>query len=343
MDGLEKKKMQGVAQDRQLQELKFIGLLVNGIVHDFNNAIGIIRGYADLALRATSSSDRSYVYLKEIIEGADLSKDLAEKLRVFTKQKKSEFKLINIHSIVEETIKIFEGSGKNPPIPHPEERSEKGSQRSFDPVGPQDDQSGTTVKNAPTGQILKESPAALIDPSTHTTPPRRDRFAQDSAPQAQGEGTTDSPVGLHIQQDIDTTCTAVLADADQIQQVVINLCNNAYDAMCENGGVLKIILKEVDVGASLAEEYEDLNEGRYVKLTICDTGHGMDQEILKQIFEPFFTTKKTGENAGLGLSVVHEIIKVHKGEIIVESHPGEGAKFDIYFPLVNQGYQKLKE
>jgi len=252
MEGLEKEKMQGVAQDRQLQELKFIGLIASGIVHDFNNAIGIIRGYADLALRATPSSDHNHAYLKQIIEGADLSKDLAEKLRIFTKQKKPNFELINIHSIVDQAVIIF-----------------------------------------------KESLAATID----------------------------------LQQDIDTMCTAVLADADQIRQAVINLCNNACDAMCENGGVLKIILKEVDVGASFAEEYEGLNEGRYVKLTICDTGHGMDQKILKQIFEPFFTTKKTGENAGLGLSVVHAIVKGHKGEIIAESHPGEGAKFDIYLPL----------
>jgi len=252
MEGLNKEKMQGAVQNRQLQELKYIGLIANGIVHDFNNAIGIVRGYADLALRATPSSDHNHAYLKQIIEGADLSKDLAEKLRIFTRQKKPDFKLINIHSIVDEALIIF-----------------------------------------------KESLATPID----------------------------------IQQDIDTMCGTVLADADQIQQAVINLCNNAYDAMSENGGILKIILKEVDVDTSFAEEYEGLNEGRYVRLTISDTGHGMDQEILKQIFEPFFTTKKTSKNAGLGLSVVHAIVKGHKGEIIAESHPGEGAKFDVYLPL----------
>lgn len=262
MEGLEKETMQEAAQDRQLQELKFIGLLTNSIVHDFNNAIGIIRGYADLALRATSSGDKCHDYMKLIIEGADSAKALAEKLRVFTKQTKSELKPINIHSIVEETIKNF-----------------------------------------------KESSAVPID----------------------------------IQQDIDVRCTAVLADADQIQQTVINLYNNAYDAMRENGGRLKIILKEVDVSASFAEEYEGLNEGRYVRLTISDTGHGMDQEVLRQIFEPFFTTKKVGEHAGLGLSVVREIIKGHKGEIIAESHPDEGAKFDIYLPLVNEDHKKLEK
>jgi len=252
MEGLDKEKKQGAAQDRQMQELKFIGLIASGIVHDFNNAIGIIRGYADLALRATPSSDHNLAYLKQIIEGADSAKNLAEKLRIFTRQKKPDFKLINIHSIVDQAVIIF-----------------------------------------------KESLAAPID----------------------------------LQQDIDKMCGAVLADADQIQQAVINLCNNANDAMGENGGVLKIILKEVDVGASLAEEYAGLNVGKYMQLTICDTGHGMDQEILKQIFEPFFTTKKTGENAGLGLSVVHAIVKGHKGEIIAESHSGEGAKFDVYLPL----------
>jgi len=252
MEELDKERMQGATPDRQMQELKFIGLIANGIVHDFNNAIGIMRGYADLALRATPSSDHYHAYLKQIIEGADSAKNLAEKLRIFTRQKKPDFKLINIHSIVDEAVIIF-----------------------------------------------KDSLAAPID----------------------------------LQQDIDTMCGAVLADADQIQQAVINLCNNANDAMSENGGILKIILKEVDVGASLAEECEGLNVGSYTQLTISDTGQGMDQEVLKQIFEPFFTTKKADEHAGLGLSVVRAIVEGHKGEIIAESHPGEGAKFDVYLPL----------
>ena len=251
--------------DRQLQrlyEVKCIGLIAGNIIHSFNNVIGVIRGYADLALRATSSRDRSHAYLKQVIEGVDSAKDLAEKLRIFTKQKKPDFRLIGIHPIVEQTIKTF-----------------------------------------------RESLPAPID----------------------------------IQQDIDATSAAVLADAGQIQQMVINLCDNAYDAACENGGIIKIILKEVDVGAFFAAEYKCLNEGRYVKFTLSDTGHGMDQNISKQVYEPFFTTKEIRGNAGLGLSVVHEIVKGHKGEIIVESKVGEGTTFDVYLPLAGNDNEKMGE
>ncbi len=239
----------------QLQELKFIGLLASGIIHDFNNVIGVIRGYAELALRSTSSDNRNYAYLEHIIKEADSAKVLAEKMRIFTRQKKPDFKLINIHSIVERAITTF-----------------------------------------------KESLPAPAD----------------------------------IQQDMDITCQTVLADADQIQRVVINLCDNAYDALSENGGNLKIILKEIDIGASFAEEYERLNEGRHAKLTISDTGHGMDQDILKRIYEPFFTTKEISEHAGLGLSIVHSVIVRHKGEIVVDSKSDEGTTFDIYLPLVDK-------
>ena len=282
MNKSENEKKQLDAQLQQLQELKFIGLIAGGIVHSFNNVIGVIRGYADLALRSTSSSDSNHDYLKHIIEGAYSAKNLADKMRTFARQKKLDLKLISIHPVVKQAIKIFEGSRSFSPTPH--------------------DKSKTTVKNTPTGQIFKESPAAPID----------------------------------IQQDIDTMRATVLADADQIQQVVINLCNNAYDALCENGGILKVILKEVDVGSSFAEGYERLNEGRYVKLTVSDTGRGMDQNILKQIYEPFFTTKKINEHAGLGLAVVDEIVKCHKGTIIVESEPDHGTTFEIYLPAVNQ-------
>jgi len=259
MEELDKNKTQSASQDQKLRELKSIGLIINAIVHSFNNAIGLIRGYADLSLRVTDPDSRGYPYLKNIIDGTDSVKELSEKMRIFGKQEKQDLKVTQIHSIVEEAINLFAMSLASP---------------------------------------------------------------------------------IKIQKNIDATCGAILADADQIHQVVVNLCRNAYHAIRDKEGVIEVILKEINVDASFIQVQRELNEGRYLKLTIKDAGVGIDQDVLGRIFEPFFTTQKTEESAGLGLTVVQGIVKNHQGKIIVESKLGEGATFDIYFPLVNENYEK---
>lgn len=142
--------------------------------------------------------------------------------------------------------------------------------------------------------------------------------------------------------DLADTPLIVLADAGQIEQVLINLAMNATDAMQEGGRLtISVGLEEMD------EEYVALcgydKPGRYALIKISDTGHGMDAETQKKIFDPFFTTKGIGEGTGLGLAISYAIIKQHSGYIKVYSEPGKGTVFNIYLPLCAEAASPKKE
>ena len=142
--------------------------------------------------------------------------------------------------------------------------------------------------------------------------------------------TLSPSIKVHTQFSADLP--AVSADATQIHQTVLNLAANAVQAMGLDGGRLGVRLEAVTVDAALARTCADLHEGRYIRLSITDTGPGMDPAILDRIFEPFFTTKPAGQGTGLGLSMVHGIMQNHAGAVTVESAPGEGTTFHLYFP-----------
>lgn len=144
------------------------------------------------------------------------------------------------------------------------------------------------------------------------------------------------PVSIEIRSMLDKECGVVIADGSQIHQLVINLGTNAYHAMKESGGKLHIGLVQVEVDESLAASEPDLHEGPYAKITVADTGHGMDSSTLHRIYDPFFTTKDSGQGTGMGLSTVHGIVQVHGGAILVESEIGRGTVFQIYLPCVDQ-------
>ena len=127
----------------------------------------------------------------------------------------------------------------------------------------------------------------------------------------------------------------ILADPTQIQQVLMNLCTNAAHAMREKGGSLDIELTDYSVSPSNGDPH-GIKPGLYVRLTVRDTGTGIPPDIMDKIFDPFFTTKKVGEGTGLGLSVVHGIVKQHDGYITVESEPGKGSTFTVYFPQITR-------
>ena len=116
----------------------------------------------------------------------------------------------------------------------------------------------------------------------------------------------------------------------------MNLSTNAAQAMREKGGVLKIDLANVDVDAGKVASHADLRQGSYVRLTVSDTGEGMTQEILERIFEPYFTTKEKDIGTGMGLAVVHGIVKGHGGAITVQSKPGEGSTLSVYLPIIEK-------
>jgi signal transduction histidine kinase/CheY-like chemotaxis protein len=125
----------------------------------------------------------------------------------------------------------------------------------------------------------------------------------------------------------------VLADAGSFQQVLLNLCLNARDAM-PGGGEIVIRTEGMVVGPDFASLYTDLKPGRYVRLSVSDTGHGMSPEVRERIFEPFFTTKPIGKGTGLGLSMVYGIVLQHEGAIHVYSEPDHGTTFKIYLPVL---------
>ena len=125
----------------------------------------------------------------------------------------------------------------------------------------------------------------------------------------------------------------ILADPTQIQQVLMNLCTNAAYAMREKGGSLDIDLKDYSVSPSDGDPH-GIKPGLYMKLSVRDTGTGMSRDVMDKIFDPFFTTKNVGEGSGLGLSVVHGIVKQHDGCILVESKLAKGSTFTVYLPKI---------
>jgi signal transduction histidine kinase/ActR/RegA family two-component response regulator len=140
------------------------------------------------------------------------------------------------------------------------------------------------------------------------------------------------PPGVQITQHFDQRIGTVLADPIHIHQIVMNLCTNANHAMMKSGGTLDVRLESVKLDQRTAEKIPNLKKGSYIRLTISDTGHGMDIKTKERIFEPFFTKKEVGSGSGLGLSVVHGIISNYGGAIVVESSPGKGSAFIIYLP-----------
>jgi len=141
------------------------------------------------------------------------------------------------------------------------------------------------------------------------------------------------PASIEIKTNIRDKDATILADATQVHQVVMNLCTNATQAMKKEGGVLTICLEKNTLTVMDILEQETINPGDYLKLSVSDTGHGIPDEFINRIFEPFFTTKKKGEGTGMGLSVVHGIIKEMGGTIAVESDPGKGSVFHVIIPM----------
>ena len=147
------------------------------------------------------------------------------------------------------------------------------------------------------------------------------------------------PTTIEIKQDINSDCGVIKADPTQIHQIVMNLATNAYHAMEEAGGKLKVSLIEIELG-----EYEviapEMSPGLYACLSVTDTGKGMNKELIGKIFDPFFTTKEKGKGTGMGLSVVHGIVKSMNGVLQVYSEPGKGTEFNVYLPIEKSSFEK---
>ncbi|HSQ85589.1 MAG TPA: PAS domain S-box protein [Desulfobacterales bacterium] len=143
------------------------------------------------------------------------------------------------------------------------------------------------------------------------------------------------PASIEIRLNIPKNIGTILADPTQLNQILINLCTNAGHAM-PDGGIIVVTLKNSELDKDAAAQRPGLQPGRYVSLTISDTGHGISQEEVDRIFDPYYTTKEIGRGTGMGLAVVHGIVKEHNGLIAVESELGKGTTFRILFPVVEK-------
>ena len=144
------------------------------------------------------------------------------------------------------------------------------------------------------------------------------------------------PSTISITEEIDPKSGVILADPTQIHQILMNLCTNAYHAMEATGGILAVSLKRTFVDKDDQKMLLHVSPGEYVELIVSDTGPGIAPHMIERIFDPYFTTKENGKGTGMGLAIIHGIMKEYGGTITVESCEGKGASFHVYFPVVKK-------
>lgn len=145
------------------------------------------------------------------------------------------------------------------------------------------------------------------------------------------------PSTITIKQHLDTTWP-ILADPNQIHQIMINFCTNAFHAMEQTGGILNVSLKNSELSQKDLPPQSNITPGKFVELFIGDSGSGIPSDLIAKIFEPYFTTKETGKGTGMGLAIVHGIVKKYGGFINVESERGIGTVFHVFFPAIEEEF-----
>ncbi|MCP3968685.1 MAG: response regulator [Lentisphaerae bacterium] len=150
------------------------------------------------------------------------------------------------------------------------------------------------------------------------------------------------PTSVKIHQSISNKNDVILANPTHIDQIMVNLCTNAAYSMPE-GGTLLVSVATIDLNKDDIKDRPDLKKGKFIRLSVYDTGSGIEQDNVFKIFDPYFTTKPIGKGSGLGLSIVYGIIKSHDGAITVKSEVGKGTAFDVYFPIVEKEEKEEKE
>lgn len=140
------------------------------------------------------------------------------------------------------------------------------------------------------------------------------------------------PKTIAVREEVALARAMILGDPDAVRQVVMNLLSNAVDAMEEAGDLLTVGLDRVDLDRNEAKRFPQLSPGRYVRLSVSDTGYAIEPETLCRVFDPYFTTKEVGKGTGMGLAVVHGIVQEHGGAVSAESEVGKGTTFHVFFP-----------
>ncbi len=151
------------------------------------------------------------------------------------------------------------------------------------------------------------------------------------------------PSTITIRLQVDSAVKSILADSTQVHQIIMNLCTNAFHAMEQTGGTLELALKDTELSQGGLLGPTEVQPGSFVVLSVRDSGAGIPPEIKKRIFDPYFSTKDVGKGTGMGLAIVHGIVKSYGGFITVESEPGEGTVFQVFFPAIESeaGHETL--
>lgn len=144
------------------------------------------------------------------------------------------------------------------------------------------------------------------------------------------------PTTIDIQTIIGPDCGSILGNPGKISQILVNLCTNGAQAMDDKGGVLTIELQHIERGSGLIPDDHGVPPGGYVALSVSDTGSGIEEHLFERIFDPYFTTREVGQGSGMGLAVVHGLVKSHNGVIRVKSELNQGTTFTLYFPRLEQ-------
>jgi len=237
---------------RQSQKLEALGTLAGGVAHDFNNILGSIIGFSELARETAQRSGMSEAVsdMDEVLRAAMRGRELVQRIQHFSRRQEARREPTDLSQVVTET-------------------------------------------------------AALL--------------------------RTTLPAGIDVRLDVRPSVPRVLADAASVQQVIMNVATNSARAM-PGGGLLEIGLQALYVRDSIARAHPDLREGAHVLLTMSDNGTGMDDAARARAFEPFFTTKPPGSGSGLGLAMVHGIMRDHEGAVHLMSALGQGTAVTCYFP-----------
>jgi len=236
----------------QSQKMEALGSLAGGVAHEFNNMLGAIMGYTELAMMELGSHHGTNAKLEQVLKASQRAKEIIQQILTFSRRQELKREILDLQRVVHDALKA-------------------------------------------------------IRPTL--------------------------PSNVELQVEIGADCPPVYGNATQLHQALTNLCTNACHAMPESGGRIlltqKILTQNKDVtGSRLA-----LPEGRYTVLSVNDNGQGMDAATLERVFEPFFTTKGPGKGSGLGMAVVHGIMKSHDGAVSIQSEQGKGTTVYLYFPV----------
>ncbi len=258
----EKEKAEIKYKLQQARKMEAIGTLTGGIVHEFNNILFPIIGYAEMSKYDVSENSKVRNNLEKILKAADRAKNLIQQILAFSQQDDQERKPLKVQYIIKATLKLLRAS---------------------------------------------------------------------------------FPATIEIRQNIDNACGSVMADPSEIQQVIMNLANNAYHSMKEKSGVLEVTLSEVDIDSGDLSSKIDLDPGSYLQLTVSDTGCGAEHEDMEHISDSHFTIHGQGEEAGMGLIETYGIIQNCQGNISVHSDPDKGTTVRVYLPLIDTKSDEIQE